>query len=306
MTDRFSLRIRLVAAGALCAILSAGGLAAQAPMKIYISADMEGVAGVVTADQLGPGGFEYAKAREWMTGEVLAAIEGARAAGATEILVADSHGNGENLLLDLLPDDVRVVRSWPRPLMMMQDIDSTFRAAIFIGYHAGTGNVAGVRAHTMSSANLAGLAVNGRELPEAGFNAAIAGHFGVPVVFISGDDRAVAEARELIGGTLAAVEVKRAISFHSANTLTPKAAQALIRDGVRTALLRRSATPPFVLTPPLQLDITFKNYRPAEMLSWLPGVERLNSHTVRYTAGTVPEISRFIEFATTYQVDLTP
>jgi D-amino peptidase len=306
MIARMPLPLRSIVAGAACSILAAGALAAQTPLKVYISADMEGVAGVVTADQLGPGGFEYAKAREWMTGEVLAAIEGARAAGATEILVADSHGNGENLLLDLLPEDVRVVRSWPRPLMMMQDIDSTFDAAILIGYHAGTGNPEGVRAHTMSSANLAGLAVNGRELPEAGFSAAIAGHFGVPVAFISGDDHAVAEARALIGATVTGVEVKRAISFHSANTLTPQAARALIRDGVRTALSRPSATPPFVLAPPLKLDITFKNYRPAAMLAWLPGVERIDSHTVRYTAATVPEISRFIEFATTYQVDLTP
>src|ERR1700722_20958725 len=113
-------------------------------LKIYISADMEGVAGVVTADQLGPTGFEYERFRGFMTAEVLAAIQGARDAGATTIVVSDSHGNGENLLIDQFPTDVTIVRSWPRPLQMMEGIDSTFAAVVFIGYHASTTNPSGV------------------------------------------------------------------------------------------------------------------------------------------------------------------
>ena len=108
--------------------------------KIYISADFEGITGVVTGEQLGPDGFEYARFREFMTGEVLAAIEGARAAGAGEILVSDSHGNGQNLLIDRFGEDVKIVRSWPRTLTMMEGIDDSFDGAIFIGYHAGTTN----------------------------------------------------------------------------------------------------------------------------------------------------------------------
>ena len=107
--------------------------AAQRPLKVYISVDMEGIAGVVTGDQLGPTGFEYERARGFMTGEALAAIAGARDAGATEIVVSDSHGNGESLLIDQFPDDVRIVRSWPRSLMMREGIDSTFSAATFVG-----------------------------------------------------------------------------------------------------------------------------------------------------------------------------
>src|SRR3954469_6091332 len=94
------------------------GASAQRPLKVYISVDMEGIAGVVTGDQLAPTGFEYGKAREFMTAEALAAIAGARDAGATEIVVSDSHGNGESLLIDQFPDDLRIVRSWPRPLMV--------------------------------------------------------------------------------------------------------------------------------------------------------------------------------------------
>ena len=278
---------------------------AQRPLKIYISADMEGVAGAVTADQLGPQGFEYGKFREFMTAEVLAAIAGAREAGATEIVVGDSHGNGENLLIDQLPADVTVVRSWPRPLMMMQGIDSTFHAAIFIGYHASTTNPAGVRAHTISSANLAAVELNGVAMPEAGINAAIAGYFGVPVVMISGDNAAVEEAQRIIGNIEGAV-VKRAISFHSAATMTPQAAQTLIRERVKAGLARRGEVRPYTPRTPLRLDVTFKNYRPAEMLTYLSNVQRTTSHGIRFTGRDIIEVSKFLEFIVTYEPGLSP
>ncbi|MEO7966743.1 MAG: M55 family metallopeptidase, partial [Gemmatimonadaceae bacterium] len=215
-------------------------LAAQRPMKVYISVDMEGIAGVVAPEQLGPGGFEYERARQFMTGEALAAIRGARAAGATEIVVSDSHGNGQNLLIDQFPEDVTIIRSWPRPLMMMEGIDSTFAAAIFVGYHASTANMNGVRAHTMSSATLTGVQLNGVEVPEGGMNAAIAGYFSVPVVAITGDDAAVEEVRRFTGPVEGAV-VKRAISFHSAATMTPKAAQTLIEQRVKAGVEKRAS-----------------------------------------------------------------
>lgn len=280
-------------------------VAAQRPLKVYISVDMEGIAGVVTGDQLGPSGFEYGRAREFMTAEALAAIAGAREAGATEIVVSDSHGNGESLLIDQFPDDVRIVRSWPRPLMMMEGIDSTFAAAIFVGYHASTTSPAGVRAHTISSANLASVSLNGVAMPEAGINAAIAGRFGVPVVFISGDDVAVDETRKLLGDVEGAV-VKRAISFHSASTMPPKAAQQLIRARVKAALDRRSAFRPYVVRPPIMLDVVFKNYRPAEMLAYLSIVTRTASHAIRFSGRDMIEVSRFLEFIGTYEPGLSP
>jgi D-amino peptidase len=292
-------------AATLAALAAPSVLDAQRPLKVYISADMEGIAGVVSPDQLGPTGFEYARFREFMTAEVVAAIEGAREAGATEILVSDSHGNGLNLLVERLPADVRVVRSWPRPLGMMEGIDSSFGAAIFIGYHSGTTNPAGVRAHTLSSANYAGLALNGVQVPEAGLNAAIAGHFGVPVALISGDDIAVEEARRLIGN-VEAVVVKRAISFHSASTMTPAAAQALIKERVKTALARRAELRPYRVATPVRLDLTFKNYRPAEMLAYLPIVQRTDAHSVRFSGRNVVEVSRFLQFVGAYEPGLTP
>ncbi len=278
---------------------------AQPPLKVFISADMEGVAGAVTADQLGPTGFEYERFRGFMTDEVLAAIQGARDAGATTVVVADAHGNGENLLIEKLPDDVTVIRSWPRPLGMMEGIDSTFGAAVFIGYHTATTSTTGVRAHTLSSATLTAVALNDIAMPEAGISAAIAGHFGVPVVAISGDDAAVAEAQTLLGRIEGAV-VKRAISFHSAATVTPVAAQALIRGKVKAGIERRGELRPYVLEKPVRLDVTFKHYRPGEMLSYLSIVERTSSHSIRFTGRDIVEVSRFLEFLGDYSAELTP
>ena len=278
---------------------------ARKGLKVYISADMEGVAGSVSADQLLPTGFEYDRFRGYMTDEVLAAIAGARDAGATTFVVSDSHGNGENLILDRFPADVTVIRSWPRPLGMMEGIDSTFDAAIFIGYHASTSNTAGVRAHTLSSALLTEVGVNGVQMPESGINASIAGAFGVPVIMISGDNVAVAEAQKLIGPMSGAV-VKRAISFEATATMTPAAAQALIRQTARAALGRRGDMKPFVQKTPVQLDVTFKNYRPAELMTYLPSVTRISSHGIRFVARDMVELSRFLEFVTSYEAGLQP
>ena len=282
-----------------------GSLNGQEGLKVYISADMEGVVGVVTGDQLGPSGFEYARARELMTAEVNAAIEGALAAGATEIVISDSHGNGQNILLKKLPRDVALIRSWPRPLMMMEGIDASFDAAIFIGYHASTTNPAGVRAHTMSSARLADIRLNGTSVPEAGINAAIAGHFGVPVVMISGDDVIIEETRALLGDIEGAV-VKEAISFHSAKTLMPEAAFELIREKVTTALQRLDEFEPYELETPITLDVRFKNYRPSEMLAYLSIVERTDSHSIRFVGKDMVEVSKFLEFILTYDPSLAP
>ena len=274
-------------------------------LKVYISVDMEGVVGTVTDDQLGPGGFEYQKSREHMTREALAAVSAAKEAGATEILVSDSHGNGENLIIDMFPSDVRIIRSWPRRLSMMAGIDSSFDAAVFIGYHASTHNTKGVRAHTFSSARLSRVALNGLEVTEGAWNAAIAGHFGVPVVMMSGDDAAIAEVRSLVG-PIEAAETKKSLGFHSANTLTPDASYELIRQRVKSALNRLRDFKPYTLKSPITLDVSFKNYRPSEVLAYLKIFQRTDSHSIRYIGQDMVEISDVMNFITTYNIALEP
>lgn len=278
---------------------------AQRPLKIYISADMEGIVGVVTNEQLGPQGFEYARFREFMTQEVNAAIEGAVAAGASQIVVSDSHGNGQNLLIEKLPQDILLVRASPRPLMMMQGIDETFAGAIFIGYHSATTNPEGVRAHTLSSARLADVRLKGVSVSEAGLNAAIAGHFNVPVIMISGDDVVVKETKALLGDVEGAV-VKWAIGFHSAKTMTPAASFNLIRDTAKKAVSRIKDFKPYKLAAPIQLDVRFKSYRPSELLSYLSIVERTDAHSIRFTGKDMVEVSKFLEFILTYDPSVEP
>jgi D-amino peptidase len=286
-------------------IVGVGPASGQQGLKVYVSADMEGVAGAVTPAQLGPDGFEYQRFREIMTAEVAAAVSGARAAGATEIVISDSHGNGQNLLIDQLPDDVRVIRSGPRPLGMMEGIDSSFHAAMFVGYHAGATNPRGVRAHTFSSANYAAVRLNGEAVGESEFNAAVAGHFGVPVVLITGDEAAVAELQRVVSGVEGAV-VKRAVGFHSAETMTPRAAQELIRRQAEAAVRTTARVEPRRLEAPVTLDLTFKNYRPAEVLALLPNVERVDARTIRFVGRDMVEVSAFMAVVGNYQPGLSP
>lgn len=274
-------------------------------LKIYISSDMEGVVGAVSGDQLGPGSFEYERFREFMTAEVNAAIDAARAAGATEFVISDSHGNGQNLLIDKLPDDVTVVRSWPRELAMMAGIDETFDGVIFLGYHASTANMRGVRAHTMSSASITGLRLNGIEMTEGSMAAAAAGHYGVPVIMVSGDDVAVAENQVLIGDIEGAV-VKWSKGFHSAETLTPEAGYEVIRTRTKSAIDRIDEFKPYVLDTPIELELSLKHYRPVELLGYLPNVERVNSHTIRFVGEDIIEVSNFLTFVTNFRIDLEP
>lgn len=302
-------RIITVVALVLCVSvpLRHGPAAAQArKLKVHISVDMEGIAGVVTAEQLGPTGFEYARFREFMTREAVAAVNAAKAAGATEIVVADSHGNGQNLLIEQFPLDVRVIRSWPRRLGMVAGIDQDVDAAIFIGYHAGTNNPAGVRAHTFSSANLTRVALNGANVTEGLWNAAIAGHFGVPVIMMSGDDAAIAEVRKAVG-TIEAAETKRTLGFHSALSLTPEASQGLISRQAMAAFKRLGDFKPLKLPPgPVTVDVSFKNYMPAEVLAYLPLFERTDSHSVRFRAKDMVEASLIMTFLGEYRADITP
>jgi D-amino peptidase len=273
--------------------------------RFFISVDMEGISGVVTDQQLGVAGFEYQRFRELMTEDANAAIAAAREAGAAEFVVADSHGSFQNLLVEKLPADVQLVRGTPRPLSMMQGIDDSFDGVIFVGYHASTTNPDGVRAHTFSSASLADLRLNGVSVTEGAWNAALAGHFSVPVLAVTGDEAAVKEVQALVPGVEGAV-VKWPYGFHSARVLSPEASRAVIRDAVRKAMARRAQLVPHRVKTPVEVEVRFKNYRPAEVLSWLPQFRRVDAHAVRFGAKDMPEAARILSFVMNYQLELAP
>ncbi len=296
--------------GYVLALLLAGMTAISAQparkLKILISVDMEGIAGVVSADQLLPGAFEYERFRRFMTAEAVAAIEGARQAGATDFVVTDAHGNEQNLLIELFPADVRIVRGSPRPLGMMGGLDASFGAAMFVGYHASTHNSSGVRAHTFSSARFTRVTINGNPVTEGAWNAALAGQFGVPVIFISGDDAAVAEVRASIG-PIEAVETKRTLGFHAAESLTPEAAQKLIREKAAAAVTKLAERKPYKVSEPVTVNISFKSITPVEAACYLKQVfTRVDSHTLRFTAKNMAEASDILQFLMSYRIDLEP
>jgi D-amino peptidase len=276
-------------------------LQAQRPRKVFISVDMEGITGVVQPAQLGPEGFEYQRAREWMTGEVNAAIGGIRATGPADIVIADSHGNGQSLLIDKLPEDVQIVRGFPRPLEMMQGIDDSFAAAIFIGYHASEWTANAVRSHTISSARLLGVKLNGAEVSEGIYNAAIAGQFGVPVAFVSGDRLAVTQLQHVVPTAEGAI-VKEPLGYHSAMTLTPARGQALIADGVRRAMAKLQSMQPYRLRSPIDLEVGFKLTIDAERAAFVPGLARLDAHTVKGTFPDMLQVTKLLQVLTSFEL----
>ncbi|HEY7292344.1 MAG TPA: M55 family metallopeptidase [Vicinamibacterales bacterium] len=285
----------------LVLVLSAASLDAQAqrPRKVFISVDMEGISGVVDPAQLGPDGFEYQRAREWMTGEVNAAIAAVRASGPAEIVVCDSHGNGQSLLIDKVPDDVSIVRGFPRPLEMMQGIDETFAAALFIGYHASEWTPGAVRGHTISSARLLGVKLNGNEVSEGIYNAALAGSFGVPIAFVSGDRLAVTQLQKAVPGVEGAI-VKEPYGYHSAQTVTPAKGQALVREGVTRAMAKLGSLQPYRVSAPIALEVGFKLTIDAERAAFVPGLSRSDAHSVKGTFRDMPEITRLLQVLTSF------
>jgi D-amino peptidase len=299
------MRAAMLARLSIVALLSLATLQAQTPRgrKVFISVDMEGISGVVQPAQLGPEGFEYQRAREWMTGEVSAAIAGIREAGPADIVVADSHGNGQSLLIDRLPDDVRIVRGFPRPLEMMQGIDDSFAAAVFIGYHASEWTANAVRGHTISSARLLGVRLNGTEVSEGMYNAALAGQFGVPVAFVSGDRLAVSQVQQVVPAAEGAV-VKEPYGYHSALTVTPARGQAMIHDGLKRAMAKLGAgsLQPYRVTTPIALEVGFKLTIDAERAAFVPGLTRSDAHSVKGTFHDMSEITRLLQVLTSLEL----
>ena len=251
-------------------------------MKLYIITDMEGVAGIVSWDS--HKGLEPKK-EEWMTLEVQAAIEGAKAAGADEIIVLESH----KLLIDLLDKDVKIVVSGAYSLAYLSGLDSSVDAVLIIGQHARAGVQNGVLNHTGNS-SIMNIYLNGEAVGEAGFAMAYAASFGVPTIFLSGDTAAVAEAKELVKN-IAAVAVKEGIEKFKAISLHPRKARELIKEGVARAVPRVGEIDMFKPAPPYELKIEFATTQTASKMALIPGVKQIDARTVAYSSDNFKDIA---------------
>lgn len=257
--------------------------AADNKLKVLISVDMEGITGVVNSDHVSASGKDYNRAREWMTQDVNAAVEGALQAGATEIIVNDSHGGMRNLLIEKLHPEADLISGRPKPFGMMQGIDETVDAVIFIGYHAKIGTGQAILSHTMSSARVFDIRINGESMNEGSLNAYLAGYFGVPVVFVSGDRAAVEQMREIVNPDMPGAVVKQAYGRQTARNLSLKKAQDLIRSGVQDALNRRDGIPLYKASGGIKLEMEFFRADYTDQLDLIPGVTRTGGRTVAYT-----------------------
>ena len=254
-------------------------------LKVFISVDMEGIAGLVNPEETSRSGQDYSYFRTVMTKETNAAIEGALAAGATDIVVRDAHGSARNILPELLDRNARLLRDWSGgPAGMMEGIDETFDAVIFVGYHARAGTPDGVIDHTWSG-GVTDVSINGVSLPEAGFNALIAGHYDVPVAFVAGD-RAVCEQVDALFGEVETVAVKEGIGA-AALSLHPEVARERVRAGVRRALGNLSSYTPYKLDPPYTLVLKLKSEAAVHNGSFYPGATRTGDWELSYTGDDV-------------------
>jgi len=277
----------LVGVCALALVVLSFGFSEEG-LKVFISVDMEGITGVVTSEECSRSGPDYGYFRRIMTLETNAAVEGAVAAGASEIWVRDSHGSARNILPDLLDKNAKLLRDWSGgPKGMMEGIDGTFDAVIFIGYHAKAGTPDAVIEHT-SSGTVTDMAINSVSLPEAGYNALLAGHYDVPVVFVSGD-RAICDQVKALFGEIETTAVKEGMGAAALN-LHPEVAGDMIRAGVKKALSRLDRYQPYKMNPPYTLVLKLKNERMVYNGAFYPGAKRTGEWELTYTGDDIIDV----------------
>jgi D-amino peptidase len=264
---------------------------AQTGKKVYISADMEGISGIVGDDQLSAGGAEYGRSRKLMAEDVNAAIRGALAAGATEIVVNDAHGSQRNLLPEDLDPSARLISHSFKRHGMMEGLDETFVAVIFIGYHAKADTPGGLFAHTGSGV-VRDLQIDGRSVGEGGMNTMLAQWYGVPVVLVTGDDVAVAEVKE-VATSARGVVVKRAINVRAAELKSVREARKEIEAAAREAIGSARKEGP-KRPSPVRVRLRYRNFTYPEIAEAFPTIKRVDPETIEFTAETMPAAYRLI------------
>jgi len=266
----------------------------NAAMRVFVSVDMEGATGVCHRDHLVPGGQDYERARGWLTGDVNAAVEGAVLAGATEVVVADGHGTMRNVVLDDLHEDARLLtgpaQARNRPHGQLAALEGArYDAAMLIGYHSRAGTPGGLLSHTWVGALVHEIRLNGQPAGEALLNAALLGHYGIPVVFASGADDFCREVRADLGEDLEVVEVKQALGPSAVVTLAPKRAAALIRAGAERGL--RADRQPLRIDLPVDIDLEYHRTDMRERGLELGG-EPLGPRGIRFSGGDLVDVQK--------------
>jgi D-amino peptidase len=261
-------------------------------VRIYLSVDIEGVAGVVDARSTSKGQGDYERYRALMVGEANAAVAGAFDAGATAVVVNDSHDSMDNLVPMDLDPRAEVILGRPKPRSMVTGIDDgSYDLALFVGYHAGGGDAPGVLAHTYSWDLFWAVRVNGERVSEAELNAMVAGAFGVPLGLVTGDQTICAVVQQRLPGvhTLA---VKHSIGFSVARSVHPTVAQERIRVAARDAVAAVSSFTPYRPPAPYALEVDMVSQKGADAGLLVPGTDRIGPRTLRFVTDDAPEVLR--------------
>jgi D-amino peptidase len=269
-------------------------------MRIYISVDMEGTSCIVSWREVGEGTsqFEYTRARMSMVGDLNAAIDGAFEAGADEIVVADAHSMRRTLPPDKVNKAAYLIRGSPSPWGMMDGIDKSYDAALYIGYHSMNGTKNGILCHTISTRVVDALFINGLETGEFGLNAALAGWYGVPSIFMSGDSAGTSEARRFVPNICVAT-VKWGLSSYSAKCLPPEKSQEIIKRKVIEAIANIKKIEPYKVNEPVVIKLRFLYPIQADVVSILPSFKRYDGKTVEAKFRNFPEAFRGIRASIT-------
>lgn len=261
-------------------------------MRLYISCDMEGTAGICSWMQCDPSNrHEYPIYRRYMSQEVRAAVDGARTAGAADIVINDSHWDMRNLLWDELPADVRVISGGRKPFSMAEGLGAGFDGAFFTGYHARVGEANSVLAHTYTADSLYNVRINGVLCSEALLNAAMAGMYGIPLLLVSGDRVVVEHVKEHMPW-VEGVIVKESIGHYAADSITPRAAQAALREGAARAIRNANAAKPFTFNGPITMEIDTTRVEQADFIELMPGFRRIDGRTLRFEHDDYHQIFR--------------
>jgi D-amino peptidase len=262
-------------------------------MKVLISVDMEGITGVVSQSHTDHTTAEYQRFRKLMTGDANAAIEGALAGGATDVVVNDSHGNMDNILVEDLNPAARLISGSPKPFSMMQGIGSDVGTVFFIGYHARAGSAPAVHDHTWASSTIYHATLNGQPMGEIMLNAALAGHFGVTVALVTGDQLATAEAREVLGD-VETVTVKIAVGRNAADCLPPAKTGPIIRQAAQQAVqnAQERKRAPFTVKSPILLGIEFLRSTQVERAELMPGARRTGPRSIEWEGSDMVSVYR--------------
>ncbi len=254
-------------------------------MKIFISADMEGASGITSTKQCSPKETtEYERGRKFLTGDVNAAVRGAIAAGADEVLVNDSHGPMTNILIEDLAEGARLISGSNKPLLQMQGLEPGFDAVFFVAYHAREGTGEGLLNHTIMGSVVQELRCNGESVGETAINAGIAGAMGVPVVLLTGDREVAREAQCRLPG-IETVTVKDSFDRHASNCIPPSRTRGMIEDGARRALAHLGEVKPLEVELPVVFEIAFRSTASAAMACLFPSVKPVDARTVEIVDG---------------------